>query len=105
MAQGDVTSQYVHDHAFSALVYELQACSIADLATSQLYLAGTYLFFGEAQAVTGYAQISVIQWVNHENTDYTRFLGITPGTPVIEALFDRDYSMHLYLGDPLLVLP
>jgi len=100
-----ITSQVVHDHAFSALVYELQACSTADLAASQQYLAGTYLFFGEAQAVIGYAQVSVIQWSNHENTDFTRFLGITPGTPVIEALFDRDYSMHLYLGDPLLVLP
>lgn len=101
----DVTPQVVHDHAFSSLVYELQACSTADLAASPLYLAGTYLFFGEAQAVTGYAQISVIQWSNHENTEFTRFLGITPGTPVVEALFDRDYSMHLYLGDPLLVLP
>ncbi len=101
----DVTSQYVYDHAFSALVYELQACSTADLAASASFLAGTYLFFGEAQAVTGYAQISLIQWSNHENTEFTRFLGLTPGTSAIEALFDRDYSMHLYFGDPLLILP
>ena len=69
------------------------------------FLAGTYLFFGEAQAVTGYAQISLILWSNHENTEFTRFLGLTPGTSAIEALFDRDYSMHLYFGDPLLILP
>lgn len=101
----DITSQYVHDSAFSALVYELQACSTADMAQSPRYLAGTYLFFGEAQVVTGYAQVSLVQWTNHENTDFTRFLGISPGVPLVHALFDRDYSMHLYLGDPLLVLP
>jgi len=101
----DITSQFVHDSAFSALVYELQACSTADLASSQTYLAGTYLFFGEGQAVSGYAQPSVINCIEGECFDYMHFLQLTPGDYVIDHLFDRDYSMHLYFGDPLLMLP
>ncbi|MBU1242434.1 hypothetical protein KKD52_10870 [Myxococcota bacterium] len=100
-----ITSQFVHDSLFSALVYELQACSTADLASSPFNLAGTYLFYGEAQAVTGYSQPSVINCSEGECFDYMHFLDLTPGGYVIEALFDRDYSMHLYLGDPLLILP
>jgi len=100
-----ITSQFVHDSAFSALVYELQACSTADMASSTTYLAGTYLFFGEAQAVSGYAQPSVINCTDGECFDFMHFLQMSPGSYVIDSLFDRDYSMHLYLGDPLLILP
>ncbi len=100
-----ITSQFVHDSAFSALVYELQACSTADFASSTYSLAGTYLFFGEAQAVSGYAQPSVINCTDGECFDFMHFLQMSPGGYVIDSLFDRDYSMHLYLGDPLLILP
>jgi hypothetical protein len=101
----DITSWTVHDNAFSALVYELQACSTADYAATDFNIAGTYLMFGQAQAVVGYAQPSVIQCTEGDCFGYMRFLNVEPGKLVVDALFDRNYSMHVYLGDPLLVLP
>ncbi|MBI5542904.1 MAG: hypothetical protein HY901_03375, partial [Deltaproteobacteria bacterium] len=100
-----ISSSVVHDSSFSSLVYELQACSTADLAASEVNIAGTYLFFGNAQAVSGYAQPSLLQCTEGDCFDYMHFLQIQPGGLVIDALFDRNYSMHVYFGDPLLVLP
>lgn len=100
-----ISSSWVREHSFSSLIYELQACSTADLAESSTYLAGTYLFFGGAQVVTGYAQPALIQCSEGDCLDYYRYLAVRPGVPLAEILFDHDYSMHLYFGDPLLVLP
>ncbi len=99
-----VHSSNVHDGGFSATVMELQSCSTADSSLSDIPIAFTYLFFGGAQVVIGYGQQSLMQCEEGNCFDYMRFLHLRRGEPVIEALFDRDYSMHLYLGDPLLVL-
>ncbi|MBU1218794.1 hypothetical protein KKF34_06725 [Myxococcota bacterium] len=100
-----ITSQSVFESSFSALVYELQACSTADIAITDMNIASSYLFFGNAQVVTGYAQPSLIQCVDNNCFDFARFLNIRAGQPLVDALFDRDYSMHIYMGDPLLTLP
>ncbi len=100
-----ITSQRVHDSGFQSLVYELQACSTADSVATDVGLAATYLFFGNAQAVSGYAQPSNLNCEEGDCFDYMHYLQLEPGGLVIDALFDRDYTMHVYLGDPLLVLP
>ena len=100
-----ITSQVVHDAGFQALVYELQACSTADLVASEVNIGATYLFFGNAQAVTGYAQPSILNCEAGDCFDSMHFLQLKRGGLVIDALFDRDYTMHVYFGDPLLVLP
>ncbi|HEY3451339.1 MAG TPA: hypothetical protein VGK67_33585 [Myxococcales bacterium] len=100
-----ITSQLVHDASFSALVYELQACSTADTVATDYNLGATYLFFGNAQAVSGYAQPSNLNCTEGDCFDYMHYLQLAKGGLVIDALFDRDYTMHVYFGDPLLVLP
>jgi len=100
-----VTSQMVHDGGFQSLVYELQACSTADSVATDVGIAATYLFFGAAQAVSGYAQPSNMNCEEGDCFDYMHYLRLEPGKLVIDALFDRDYTMHVYLGDPLLELP
>lgn len=100
-----ITSQVVHDAGFRALVYELQACSTADTVATNYSVGATYLFFGDAQAVSGYAQPSNINCTDGDCFDYLHYLQLRKGGLVVDALFDRDYTMHVYFGDPLLVLP
>lgn len=100
-----MTSQVVHDSGLQALVYELQACSTADSVATNVSIGATYLFFGNAQAVSGYAQPSNINCEEGDCFDYMHYLQLKPNGLVIDALFDRNYTMHVYLGDPLLVLP
>jgi len=95
-----INSDLVKNSRFNSMIYEIEACSTGDYSEND-YIAGTYLFNSNTLIVSAYAQPALIQGSIGEK-DHTRFLKIGNRTPIIDSLFQKNYSISLYFGDPLL---
>ena len=102
----NTTSNEVRAGNYNSLIYQLEPCNTGRYTTEN-YIAGNYLFYGNALAVSAYTIPVVIsgKWGYAENEDVqARFLKIDKETPVVESLFLKNYGNSVYLGDPLLKL-
>lgn len=100
----NITSEIVRSNNYSSMIYEIQSCNTGNYLVNN-YLAGTYLFYGNALVVSAYSIPVIVQgeW-GYAGEEYVRFLKIQKETPVIEGLFLWNYGNYLYFGDPLLKL-
>lgn len=101
-----IDSETIKNKNYSSMIYEIQACNAGNYLENN-YLAGVYLFYGNALAVSAYSIPFVAQGIRGflEGEHSARFLKIQKGIPIIEALFLKNYGNSLYFGDPLLKLP
>ena len=84
-------------------MYEIQACNTGNYSTEN-YIAGVYLFYGNALAVSSYSIPFLLQgeWNYYEGDDNVRFTKIKSNSPAVEAMFLKNYGNSIYIGNPLL---
>ncbi len=100
-----IDAEKVKNANYHSLIYEIDACNTANYLEED-YLAGTYLFYGGALAVSGYSIpfVELGEEGYSEGQHLARFLQLRDGDSVIDKLFLKNYGNSIYLGDPLLRL-
>lgn len=98
-----ISSDKVKNSGYSSLIYQLESCNTGNYLVDD-YLAGNYLFYGNALAVSAYSIPFVLQGRSgyFEQEPQSRFLRLNKNDPVIDTLFLKNYGNYIYLGDPLL---
>jgi len=102
----NISTDKVKNANYSSVIYQIESCNAANYLVEN-YIAGNYLFYGNALVVSGFSVPYLTQGRNNyfEESDSVRFLKISKGKPIVNALFLKNYGNCLYLGDPLLELP